>query len=217
MSTKTRPEYDAPVTEMRTLPRRRRRKAADGEREILAAAERFLKRRPFRELTVDGVMRGTGLARSSFYEYFRDRHHLVLRLVEEIGRELFAMTDRWLKGEGDPVDNARAALEGIADVYIEHGVVLRAIADAASGDSGVEAAYRSLVERFIEATAEQLARDQELGRSAGLDARRTAEALIWMNERYLGDALGRRPFEDREVVVGTLLNIWSRVLYERRP
>jgi AcrR family transcriptional regulator len=36
------------------------------EREIIAAAEELLRERPFRDLTVDEVMRGTELSRPSF-------------------------------------------------------------------------------------------------------------------------------------------------------
>ena len=35
-----------------------------------------LKDHPFREMSVDNVMAGTGLSRPSFYEYFHDRHDL---------------------------------------------------------------------------------------------------------------------------------------------
>ena len=75
--------------------RRRRRTPAEAEREILEAAESFLRERPLRELTIDEVMAGTGLSRPAFYVYFKDRHALVLRLVQEIGRELQEMADRW--------------------------------------------------------------------------------------------------------------------------
>ena len=57
------------------------------EAEIVAAAEALLRERPFRELTVDEVMRRTDLSRPSFYVYFRDRHHLILRVVEHLGNE----------------------------------------------------------------------------------------------------------------------------------
>src|SRR5215210_2889786 len=109
------------------VPRRRRRSPESAEREILGAAESFLRERPFRELTVDEVMARTTLSRSSFYVYFRDRHQLAVRLVESIGGELFAMADRWLDGTGDPRADIRAALEGVAAVYAEHGLVLGAI------------------------------------------------------------------------------------------
>ena len=85
-------------------PRRRRRRTPEvAEQEIIAAAEALLRERPFRELTVDEVMRRTELSRPSFYVYFRDRHHLVLRVVEHIGGELYTMADRWFNRHGNAV------------------------------------------------------------------------------------------------------------------
>jgi TetR/AcrR family transcriptional regulator, ethionamide resistance regulator len=188
--------------------RRRRRSPAEAEREILESAERFLRERPLRELTIDEVMAGTGLSRPAFYVYFRDRHDLVLRLIGEIGSELFEMADIWLKG-GD----LRAGLEGVVAVYAKHGPVLRAISDAAVDDPDVEKAYHGLVQRFIDATAEHIRLEQKGGRAEGMTARRTAAALVWMNERYLSMCLGNnKPMKPRDVA-DTLAQIWTRTLY----
>src|SRR5215208_4031028 len=97
--------------------RRRRRSPEVAEQEIITAAEELLRERPFRELTVDEVMRRTDLSRPSFYVYFRDRHHLVLKVVEHLGGELFTMSDRWFKGEGEGPELAREAMEGFVEVY----------------------------------------------------------------------------------------------------
>ena len=195
-------------------PRRRRRRTPEvAEQEIIVAAESLLRERPFRELTVDEVMRRTDLSRPSFYVYFRDRHHLVLRVVEHIGAELFTMADRWFKGEGDGPALAREATEGIVAVFAEHGPVLRALADAAADDPGVEIVYSELVQSFINATSEHIQNEIEAGRILPLHARETATALVWMNERYLTLSLGREPAADRAVVASTLETIWSRVLY----
>src|SRR3954462_7120011 len=179
--------------------RRRRRSPAEAEREIIGAAERFLRERPLRELTIDEVMHGTGLSRPAFYVYFRDRHDLVLRLIGEIGSELFGMADRWLKG-GD----LRAGVEGVVAVYAKHGPVLRAISDAAVDDPDVEEAYHGLVQRFIDATAEHIRTEQKGGRAEGMTARRTAAALVWMNERYLSMCLGGRNSKQVREVADTL-------------
>src|SRR4051795_10111446 len=116
--------------------RRRRRSPAEAEREILDSAERVLRSRPLRELTIDEVMAGTGLSRPAFYVYFRDRHDLVLRLIQEIGADLFAVADRWLKSTGESREqDLRGALEGVVAAYAgPHGRVLRAISDAAGDD-----------------------------------------------------------------------------------
>src|SRR3954468_7604353 len=142
-----------PAISERATPARRRPKhdPKDSEREILEAAEQLLRELPFREITVEAVMSRTGLKRPAFYVHFRDRHDLVLRIVAEIGDELFEMSDLWFKGD-DPLTGARAALEGLVEVYVRHGAVLRALSDAAGADEQVEQAYRALVQEFIDAT-----------------------------------------------------------------
>jgi TetR/AcrR family transcriptional regulator, ethionamide resistance regulator len=203
-----------PEGEGRSVRARRRRRSPEiAEGEIIAAAESFLRERPFRELTVDEVMRRTELSRPSFYVYFRDRHQLVLRVVEHLGAELFTMSDRWLRGAGAGPDLARSALDGIVAVYLEHGPVMRALADAAADDPGVERAYNDLVESLIDATARHIDAEVAAGRLLRLDAHETAKALVWMMERYLTLSLGREPLTPAKTVADTLATIWNRVLY----
>ncbi len=179
----------------------------------MAAAESLLRERPFRELTVDEVMRRTDLSRPSFYVYFRDRHHLVLRVVEHLGAELRTMAKRWYTGDGDGRALAREAMEGIVEVFADNGPVLRALADAAADDPEVERVYDALVQSFVDATREHINAEIAAGRVLELDAAETATALVWMMERYLNLSLGREPTTPRSVVVGTLTTIWTRVLY----
>ncbi len=198
-----------------TRPRRRRRSPEEAEREIIEAAEGFLRERPFRELTVDEVMRRTDLSRPSFYVYFRDRHDLVLRVVQHIETELFTMSDRWYKGEGDGATLVREALDGVVSVYGRHGPVLRALSDAASDDPGIEAVYGSLVQSFIDATADHIEREVECGTIEGIDPRPTAHALVLLNERYLAAMFGREPQTPPDIACQTLAAIWTRTLYRR--
>jgi TetR/AcrR family transcriptional regulator, ethionamide resistance regulator len=200
-----------------TSRRRPKHDPKESQREILEAAEQLLRERPFREVTVEAVMSRTGLKRPAFYVHFRDRHDLVLRVVDEIGRELFEMSDRWFQGD-DPVNDARAALEGLVGVYARHGPVLRALAEAAGADAQVEQAYRGLVQQFIEATAQHIRDEQARGFIGPLpDVEETARALIWMEERYISEALGRTPQADPQLVVEVLYRIWVSTLYGSDP
>jgi AcrR family transcriptional regulator len=206
-----------PEGEGRRGPARRRRRTPEvAEAEIIAAAESLLRERPFRELTVDEVMRRTELSRPSFYVYFTDRHQLVLKVVEHLGSELFTMSDRWLRGAGEGPEIARAALDGIVAVYVEHGPVMRALADAAADDRGVEQAYNALVQSFVDATARHIEEEVAEGRVLPLDAYEAAKALVWMMERYLNLSLGREPTTPHSMVADTLATIWTRVLYGTR-
>jgi TetR/AcrR family transcriptional regulator, ethionamide resistance regulator len=193
--------------------RRRRRTPEAAEREIVGAAEALLRERPFRELTVDDLMRRTDLSRPSFYVYFKDRHDLVLRVAQQIGDQLFAMSERWYKGTGDGPALVREAIDGVVRVFAEHGPVLHALADAAADDPRVEEVYGTLIERFVDATARHIEQEVAAGRVLPLDARQTALALTWMMERHLQLSLGRSVQTPPDRVTETLVTIWSRVLY----
>jgi TetR/AcrR family transcriptional regulator, ethionamide resistance regulator len=196
-----------------TGARRRRRSPEVAEQEIIDAAEQLLRERPFRELTVDEVMRRTDLSRPSFYVYFRDRHHLVLKVVERLQAESAAGADLWYQAEGSGRDVIREATAGVVSVFARHGAVLQALADAAADDVEVEAAYRGALEFFIDATARHIEREIEAGNMLPCNAAETARALSIMNDRYMTMVLGRDPTVDPEVVVDTLTTIWVRTLY----
>lgn len=181
-------------------------------REILAATERFLRERPYRELSVEAVMEGTGLTRTAFYRHFDDTTDLVLRLFAEIGQELLAVAQRWgeTAGEGFPAP-AQAGLAGTVDFFIKHGPLVRAIVDAAGTDEQIEAAYRGSLEAFAELATRTLDRLVADGRLELADPRAVARALTLMNAAYLLDEFGREPFGDRTVALQTLETIWLRV------
>ena len=193
--------------------RRRRRSPEVAEQEIIDAAEALLRERPFRELTVDEVMRRTELSRPSFYVYFRDRHHLVLKVVERLSAESAAGADIWFQAEGSGREVIREATSQVVDVFARHGAVLQALADAAADDLEVEAAYRGTLEFFIEATARHIEREVAAGNMLPCNAWETARALSIMNQRYMITVLGRNPTVDPEVVVDTITTIWTRTLY----
>ena len=191
--------------------RRRRRTPAEAEQEILEAAEAFLRARPFRDLTIDEVMDRTGLSRPSFYVYFRDRHHLALRLLEDLAAAVYRDGSAWLEGSGEPLDDMRAAIEGTVSALAQHGSMMRAISDAASEDAAVEHAYRRVVGAFVDAAASRIQRDVEAGRAKVSDPATLAAALVWMNERYLLQS----SVSDRRKATDILTHIWMCAIYGR--
>ena len=192
--------------------RRPRHDPRESEREILDAAELFLRERPWREVTVQAIMERTDLARPAFYVHFKDRHDLALRVVDRIRAELLVEANRWFEGDGASGE-LRAALEGVTGVYVEHGPVLKALADASGSDATVEAAYHELIQGFVDATDRHIREEQAAGRSPGLDARETARALVWMVEAYLLEAFGAPSDVEPAKVVDALDRIWSATLY----
>src|SRR4051812_8478028 len=192
--------------------RRRRRSPEVAEQEIISAAEALLRERPFRELTVDEVMRRTDLSRPSFYVYFRDRHQLVLKVVERLTAESADMAEIWYRAEGRGRDVIREATTGDVAVFERHGAVMEALADAAADDHEFETAYRGSQQYFIEDTARHLEREIEAGNMLPWDAGETARALCIINETFFRTVLGRNPTVQPAVLVETLCTIWIRTL-----
>jgi AcrR family transcriptional regulator len=206
-------ERDRPARATKPRARRPRHDPKETEREILEAAEALLRERPFREVTIPAVMRKAGLTRPAFYAHFRDRGDLLLRVVAHLAALLFEMADRWLEGD-EPLRDVPAAVDGVTEVYMVHGPLLRGLADAAPTDATVEEAYRGLVNMFVDATAEHIAAEQAAGRiRASIDAQPMANALMWASERVLSEQLGRLPQDDPHQVAGILSEIWLATLY----
>ncbi len=196
---------------------RRRRQPEDAASEILEAAEKYLRRKPFHAMTVDELMARTGLSRPSFYEYFNDRYDLAMKLVEKMLAEMFPMSDRWFSGKGDPGEDLAHGFEGLIAVYREHRHLMRALADAAIQDRRVASAYELFLDRMTQSTARRIRAEVRAGRTAPLDPDEVSRALILMSERYLNDKLERDANIDSSVLLGTLVTIWMRVLYGTRP
>jgi TetR/AcrR family transcriptional regulator, ethionamide resistance regulator len=181
-------------------------------RDILAAADRFLRERPYRELSIEVVMEGTGLTRTAFYRHFDDITDLVLRLFAEVGKELFEVAQKWRETAGaEPPAPAQAALAAIVDFFVRNGPLVRAISDASATDERIEVAYRASVNAFVQIAATTLDRLASEGQVELQDTHSVARAMTMMNEAYLLDEFGREPYGDPEVALATLQTIWLRV------
>jgi TetR/AcrR family transcriptional regulator, ethionamide resistance regulator len=208
----------AESVELQPAPRRRRRRE-DSEQEILEAAERLLRERPFRELTVDDLMAATTQSRTAFYRHFTGRQDLLIRLLSDLNQELWEVSEGWFQGGGDPLAEAREALERLAGVYQAHGPVLLAMAEAAHHDDEVERVYGALVQGFADGVVARLERDAAAGRASVPHPGEVAAALVWMTERQLAITFGRQETSaaERTAAVEALYTIWTRTLYGTDP
>jgi AcrR family transcriptional regulator len=190
--------------------RREQREAV--RRQILSAAEAFLRERPFRELSVDVVMAETGLTRTAFYRHFDDVTDLVLRLYADVNEELLEVAEHWAAaaGIGYPAPG-HEGLAGTVDFYVRQGPLVRAIREAAVSDERIELAYRNSTDRFIEVTAGALERMASEGKLHVPDPRALARAMTLMNEGYLLAEFGYEPQGDPKVALQTLATVWLRL------
>jgi AcrR family transcriptional regulator len=196
-----------------SIQRSRRREQRDRtRREILAAADLFLREHPFRELSVDALMAQTDLTRTAFYRHFEDVTALVLQLLEEVGGELHTVAVRWV--ETAPDDFPAAAHEGLAGIvsfFDRNGPLVKAVADASATDHEIEQGYNGFVDAFVDLIESGLDRMIERGRLKPCNTRHLARALNFMNERYLLDEFGRGE-GDPAAALATLERVWLRTL-----
>ena len=191
-------------------PRERRRKA---RQRIISSTLRLADKGSFRDLTIDQIARSANVSRPAFYTHFSDKEELLLVAVGEVSEQLYEMADRWWHGVGPPAQRVRQAIEGVVSVYAGEARLLRIAAEVATYDAEVRALWFDIAERFIEATADHIRSEQEVGLiPRSLDPRPTAEALYWMAERCCYMYLGRGERTPKEVVRG-LMPVWVAALY----
>jgi AcrR family transcriptional regulator len=203
---------------MTTQTKRIRRTPSDAEREILDAAEAILAERPFRDLSVDELMRRTGMRRSSFYHYFRRLDEVAIALVRRVQGEMMDAAAPWLEAgeQVDPVEAAERAIGSSAAIFARHSRVLTAIHEASFQHEAVQSAWREgVLEDWIRAIATQLHAQRERGVTQVDEPEETARALLLMNTTVFVERLGKLPPDDPEDVARTLSRIWVGALYRR--
>ena len=188
---------------------RYREQRENTRRTILAAADSFLRERPFRELSVDVVMAETGLTRTAFYRHFDDATDLVLRLLAELADRLYPVAERWGEMAGKEYPHgAKEALAAVVDLFVQEGPLVRAISDAAVTDERIEATYRSVREGLVTLATETLDSLVAEGRLEVPSTEALARALTLLNESFLLEEFGREPFGDRDTALATLERVW---------
>jgi len=168
----------------------------------------------YNDLNIERIATRSGISRTAFYFYFRDKRELLLRLTEDVTDELYRQGDIWFSGVGEPPAEVRAAVANIGALYREHGAVLRAIVQAAATDDEVAVFWHAILDRFVDATARRIeALRAEGGTVVTEDARASAFALCWMIERAFNQQLVLGEPIAQEALVDALSGIFVRAVY----
>ena len=206
------PESLSPLR-VRPQPELRIGKSERARAAILNAALQFIWTHPFRDMTVNLVMRSTGLGRSAFYQYFKDLHQLMESLLAATQEEMFVACSPWLTSTGDPVALIQETLAALVRVSYRRGPIFRAIADAAATDKRFEKAWKQFLGRFDDAATARIEADQKQGLIPHFEARPVAIALNRLDAYTLIDAFGHRPRRRPDPVRKALARVWISTLY----
>lgn len=164
---------------------------------LLDAVERTLEQtgETYAELSVERLLEASGVARSTFYYHFKDKHALVAALAEDVLVEFEREALAWWA-----VPPSRSSLEratgSMFAVYWQHRVVLAAATEIAATDATVREQLDKLwgqIRAAVTGMIENGQRDNQI--RSDLDPRQTTEWLVWMTERGLYQ-LSRRSGRD---------------------
>jgi len=200
--------------------RSRRRQQPDETRSlILDTAERLLRERPFRELSVDEVMRPTGYRRTVFYRHFTGMPDLVVAVLARVLPGFAAAQEAFISAAAEPIDvpRARGLLRPIVELWHQHGALMRAMRDAAVYDREIHALVFGAQYRLRSGTVAALERRRETGLLQSVDLTQLAELLASMTQRYLmssfgGDNPPDLPPVSVDVAVDTLAVAWVAII-----
>ena len=191
-----------------------RRLPDEAQREILDAAEEALAERPFRDLSVDDLMRRTGMRRSSFYHYFRSLEDVAIALLKRVQDEMMEVAIPWMQDDEDPERSLHRGIYEVAVVYARHGPVLAAIHEASFHHESVQRAWREGVqEDWIRAISARLRDQRERGLTRVEDPDEIARALLLMNTAVFVERLGAEQKASPKAVAETLAWVWAGALY----
>jgi AcrR family transcriptional regulator len=190
-------------------------KRAQVQAAVLAATEKLLAEgSSYADLNVERIATAAGISRTAFYFYFADKRELLMKLASALSDELYREADAWWSGDGDGSQQLTAAVGKIATLYRIHRPLVCAVVEVAAYDEVVGPFWRSLVGRFVEASAARIETEIAAGRAdAGLGAHATSFSLVWMTERALYQMLVQEaPVRDDELV-RALARIWTSTVY----
>jgi AcrR family transcriptional regulator len=184
--------------------------------EIIDATEAALADLPFSALTVDAVMKRTGMTRSSFYHYFKSVDELALGFLDRLEQAIREPVDGWLSGRGtqDYLADTHAHLTDMFVAMDAHRTGMIALGQAASVSASVYGEWRArILDYFIDLTARFIRHQMMLGRSRVTDPERVARALILMNNAWANDNLLSGQPDDPREIGRTCAMIWNATIY----
>lgn len=173
----------------------------------------------YTEISVERMITGAQISRSTFYVYFDDKGALLLALAEDVVAKLIIAAQTWWELPADATRrDVEQTLHGIVETYCAHAAMWAALIDAAAYDAKVRASFQLIVGR----TTKELEAHIREGQKGGfvrpdLDPKRTAAWLTWMTERGLYQLTpGANAREVEKLCQAQTAIVWY-TLYEGAP
>jgi AcrR family transcriptional regulator len=169
----------------------------------------------FTELSVEKLAREAGIARSTYYLYFKDKGQLIQELGLLMAAELLQTTRRWWDISSQvTLPQLRRAMCETLRIYRNYQAVFASLAEAASYDAEVRAVFDELLASMARNSLKAVREGQRRGTIHKDVTEASYMALVWMTERVAYHRVRNAGEAELQQSARVLANIIWRVLYK---
>lgn len=186
------------------------------EQQILDAAEKMLSTQGYAAMTVGDIAAASGITRGALYFYFGSKQDVLTALVAGTVQALQDKAAGAAREETEPVEMVIAtALERTAQLWREHGPVMRMAVDLGSTVPDIDRLWAGAADVSTDAIAGVLHRAGISTGDGPGDAPALARALCWMIERSFYQA-SKISVEAIDAARQTCEAVWLQVAMGQR-
>jgi AcrR family transcriptional regulator len=121
---------------------------------ILSSLEELLGSFSMSDVTIGRLCRHAGVSRSTFYRQYSSLDDALDHLFQSVVGEMVGAGEPWLSGESPKVE---PHLRAVYRAYLNHGPLMRAVADAELGDlKATSQRYRAMMAMWDEAVGRRI-------------------------------------------------------------
>lgn len=194
-------------------------RSSRSETVILDAADQLLREFPFHAISVEQILKESGISRGNFYFYFSSKFDVLGALMWRVYDELFATMNPWFDDDGsNPVAAVRASFGAGAKAWERHGKVAGALLENVGSNQELTQLWEDLVLRAVDAVAVKIDEERARGTApAGADSRVVAAVIVRGAQRvmYLGLHGTTPELPDLDVAADAAAKLWIAAIYGR--
>ena len=207
---------------MAVLSRRTREgedRRAAVELRVLDATEALLDEGiAYAELSVERIALKAEISRTAFYDYFRDKRELLIRLMDRMNEPLLERAGQIATDLRSGPEALPGALRFFLEFSREHHAVYAAAFEASMYDDEIHEFSHRQIEGFVSIVQSVIEAHQAAGTALPLPARAVAHLLVLLtwHSCYERVTHEKPDLEEAELLEG-LTRIWERTIWGEAP
>lgn len=180
----------------------------DATRGLLADGESFA------DLSVEQITTRAGISRTAFYDYFRDKRELLIKLLEAAAVSIVREADELVGGRPSGPAEIPFTIKAAMTFARDSREVFVAAVEAAAYDPVISAYWREhFLNRFIDVIEKRINNQQERRLALPIPPRPAATSLVLMVVETLYHHVSGDDATPDEQIVDTLVTIAVRSVY----